>query len=294
MSIRLVCGERGTSGMAQRETEIMASCGVNVRRDDGPVINRCYHTKRSALPKEYFERVSHCYELEYIPWGEGHVITDGVDLPAVSGTVFFRRPNMKIHGILPYSSYGILLDSIPVDDLPLVSRFSTSHTISYFFQEIYASYLSSGENEEYKMRAAIYSIIYHLKENQNCVSQNRRSTSAQYHTERLNNLTRYINENLDQHLTLEDLARECDISPSFLCRLFKQVHGETVFSYLQSQRIQKAKKLLIETNKPIKEVCLSCGFENESYFYRTFKKCQRVTPTDFRRIHQQPFFDMSE
>ena len=72
------------------------------------------------------------------------------------------------------------------------------------------------------------------------------------------------------------------------------MHNETVFSYLQGQRIQKAKKLLIETNKPIKEVCLSCGFENESYFYRTFKKSQRVTPTDFRRVHQQPFFDTGE
>lgn len=276
--------------MALDEIEMKSNPDIDV----GPTINRCFHTKRSALPKEYFERVSCCYELEYIPWGEGHVITDGESLPAVAGTVFFRRPNMKIHGILPYSSYGILLDSIPVDDLPLVSRFSTSHTISYFFKEIYASYLSGGEHEQYKMKAAIYSIIYYLKENQNSNSGGRQSASAQYHKERLDKLTQYISTNLDQHLTLDDLARECDISPSFLCRLFKQVYGETVFSYIQALRIQKAKKLLIETNKPIKEVCLSCGFENESYFYRTFKQSQRVTPTDFRRIHQQPFFDMGE
>lgn len=268
--------------------------GFNSFCDSGPTINRCIHTKRSSLPKEYFERVSCCYELEYIPWGEGHVITDGEKLPAVAGTVFFRRPNMKIHGILPYSSYVILLDSIPVDDLPLISRFGTSHTISYFFKEIYASYLTGGEHEQFRMKAAIYSIIYHLKENQNSNACGRQSASAQYHKERLDNLTHFISENLDQHLILDDLARECDISPSFLCRLFKQVYGETVFSYIQSLRIQKAKKLLIETNQPIKEVCLSCGFENESYFYRTFKQSQRVTPTDFRRIHQQPFFDMGE
>lgn len=262
--------------------------------DAGPVVNRCFHTKRTALPKEYIERVSRCYELEYIPWGEGYIITDGVSLPAVAGTVFFRRPNMKIHGILPYSSYGILLDSIPVEDLPLVSRFSTSSTISYFFQEIYASYLSGNENEHLKMKAAIYNILYHLKENQNCAIRSRQSASVQYHAERLNHLTQFINDHLEQHLTLDSLSRECGVSPSFLCRLFKQVHNETVFSYLQGQRIQKAKKLLIETNKPIKEVCLSCGFENESYFYRTFKKSQRVTPTDFRRVHQQPFFDTGE
>lgn len=268
--------------------------GAEPRSNGDPVVKRCFHTKRSALPKEYFERISTCYELEYIPWGKGYVITDGEILPAVPGTVFFRRPNMKIHGILPYSSYGILLDTIPVDDLPLVSRFNASHTIYSFFQDIYASYLSGGENEHLKMKAAIYSIVYYLKENQNGVSSDRRSASVQYHSERLNELTNYINANLDQRLTLSDLSKECGISPSFLCRLFKQAYGETVFSYLQGQRIQKAKKMLIETSAPIKEVCFSCGFENESYFYRTFKKSQRITPTEFRRVHQKPFFDMSE
>ena len=143
-------------------------------------------------------------------------------------------------------------------------------------------------------KSGIYNILYHLKENQNCAIRSRQSASVQYHAERLNHLTQFINDHLEQHLTLDSLSRECGVSPSFLCRLFKQMHNETVFSYLQGQRIQKAKKLLIETNKPIKEVCLSCGFENESYFYRTFKKSQRVTPTDFRRVHQQPFFDTGE
>lgn len=257
-----------------------------------PVINRCFHTKQSELPEQYFERISQCYELEYIPWGRGAVITDGVRLPAVAGTVFFRRPGMKIHGILPYSSYGILMDSIVVEDLPLISSFASSHTISFLFQDVYASYLSSDPLEQLKMKADVLQIIYYLKASQSYQEKQKENTAIQYHLEQLNYLTEYIDARLASHITLEELARVCNISPSFLCRLFKQAFNETLFSYLNRRRMQEAKRLLIETTKPIKDICISCGFRNESYFYRAFKQSVQMTPSDFRKIHQQSFWGL--
>lgn len=255
-----------------------------------PVITRCFHTKQSELPDQYFERISHCYELEYIPWGRGAVITDGVHIPAVAGTVFFRKPGMKIHGILPYSSYGILMDSIAVEDLPLVSNFASSHTISFLFQDVYASYLSSDPLEQLKMKADVLQIIYYLKANQSYQEKQKENSAIQYHLEQLNYLTEYIDARLATHITLEELARVCNISPSFLCRLFKQAFNETLFSYLNRRRMQEAKRLLIETTKPIKDICICCGFRNESYFYRAFKQSVQMTPSDFRKIHQQSFW----
>ena len=261
---------------------------------NAPVIRRCFHTKRNALPKEYIERVSHCYELEYIPWGEGEVITEGEHLPAVAGTVFFRKPNMRIHGILPYSSTGILLDALPVEDLPYHSVFPTSHTIAYLFKEVYQGYLSGNPVEELRMKADVYNILYYLKNSENETRKVTESPAVHYHMASLEKLKRYIDQNLDRHLTLEEMAKHCSISPSFLCRLFKQAYGETVFSYLNRKRIQEARTLLIETEKPIKDICLSCGFANESYFYRAFRQTVHVTPTEFRRIHRQPFEDLSD
>ena len=255
-----------------------------------PVINRCFHVKKTALPERYSERVTGCYELEYIPWGEGWVITNGQRLPAAPGTVFFRKPGMRVHGILPYSSYGILMDSIPIEDLPLVSLFGVSHSIGFLFQDVYKSYLTGGHAENVKMMSDVMMILYYLISPSSVEKSHSESVSIQYHRERLDALTQYIDAHLDQHITLEELARTCNVSPSFLCRLFKQTYNETVFTYLNRLRIQRAKQLLIETDRPIKDICVSCGFGNESYFYRLFKRLVFVSPTEFRKNHQQPFF----
>ena len=288
---------RGFSRMQERRV----SC-VNEEKEElleqfgkiSPVITRCFYTKKSAMPEAYHERISRCYELEYIPWGEGWVMTDGEKLPAVSGTVFFRRPKMKIHGFLPYSSYGILMDDIPVTDLPLSCSFSVSHTIGFLFQDVYRNYLSDDPLGQLKMKADVLNIIYHMLDYQRSEEKRRGTISIQYHLERLKHLTEYIETNLAEHMTLDEMAAICSISPSFLCRLFKQAYNETIFSYLNRRRVQRAKSLLIETNKPIKDICTSCGFSNESYFYRTFKRTAQISPTDFRKLHRQPFGDMPD
>ena len=258
-----------------------------------PVINRCFCTKKNTMPAIYHERISHCYELEYITWGQGCVITDGEYIPAVGGTVFFRRPNMKIHGILPYTSYGILMDSFPVENVPLVCNFSASNSIAFLFQDVYQSYLSGTPLMQLKMKADIMNIIYYMLDYERNVQEQKETLSVRYHLEDLERLKRYMDENLSRRITLDELADLCNISPSFLCRLFKQAYYETVFSYLTRQRVQKAKHMLIETNNPIKDICMSCGFENESYFYRTFKRIVQMSPSCFRKIHRQPFDDMN-
>ena len=256
-----------------------------------PVIDRCFYTRKSALPEVYHKRVTHCYELEYIPWGEGYVMTDGEKLDAVAGTVFFRRPGMEIHGFLPYSSYGILLEDIPVVDLPTVSQFPPSHAIHALFQDVYKYYLSNDPLDQLRMKADVLNIIYHLMSFGKYEQKMKNAASAQYHMDRLEYLMEYIDKNLSQHMTLSELASICNISPGFLCRLFKQANNESLFSYINECRIQRARRLLIETNRPIKDICASCGFENESYFYRTFKRSMHVSPAGYRKIHRQPYED---
>ncbi len=259
-----------------------------------PVITRCFYIKKSTMPEAYRKRVTNCYELEYIPWGEGWVMTDGVKLPAVSGTVFFRKPKMELHGFLPYTSYGILMDDIPIEDLPLVCNFSVSDTISFLFQDVYKNYLSDDPLGQLKMKADVMNIVYHLLAYDRSEAERKETIPIQYHLERLQHLTDYIEANLEKQMKLEELAALCSISPSFLCRLFKQAYHETIFSYINRRRVQRAKAVLIETNRPIKDICVSCGFYNESYFYRTFKRAIQSSPTSFRKYHRQLFNSKEE
>ena len=263
-------------------------------QDISPIVNRCFYIKKSTMPEVYHERVSTCYELEYIPWGEGTVITDGEELPAVAGTLFFRKAGMRVHGILPYASYGILMDDIPVKNLPTVCRFEASHTVGFLFQEIYANYLKDEPLSHLKIKINIMNIIYHMLVYEQSKNQWKQTHAVQYHAGRLKYLTEYMELHLSDHMTLEELAAICNLSPGFLCRLFKQVYNEPIFSWLNRHRVQRAKSLLIETDKPIKDICITCGFNNESYFYRTFKRLTQMSPTSFRKIHRNPFDEITE
>lgn len=256
-----------------------------------PVINRCFYTRKSALPDEYQKRVTRCYELEYIPWGEGYIVANGTKYPAEAGTVFFRKPGIETQGFLPYSSYGILLDSIPVDDLPECSVFTQPHAVQALFQDVYKYYLSNDPLDQLRMKADVYNIIYCILKCERFESNPAGQAALRYHADRFEHLKEYIDKNLSRQMTLNELAQECSISPGFLCRLFKQSYNETLFSYINERRITEARRLLIETNRPIKDICVSCGFENESYFYRTFKRKTRLSPAGYRRMHRQPFAD---
>jgi AraC-like DNA-binding protein len=59
----------------------------------------------------------------------------------------------------------------------------------------------------------------------------------------------------------------------------------TPFEYLNNYRVEMASRALITTDKPITEIAFSCGFNDLSYFIKTFKKCKGITPKSFRNSH---------
>ena len=86
--------------------------------------------------------------------------------------------------------------------------------------------------------------------------------------------------------SLGELAEEVGLSKNFLCAAFKEIIGDTVFSFIHEKRIEKAKAMLIETRSSIEEIAHSCGFENISYFYRMFKKYTEVSPSNYRQHYR--------
>ncbi len=93
---------------------------------------------------------------------------------------------------------------------------------------------------------------------------------------------KYIKENYKNEITLEDIAREVNISPHYFSKLFKDEVGENFIDYITSLRIQKSKELLSENNLSIKEICFEIGYGDPNYFSRIFKRIVGVTPTDYK------------
>ncbi|MBB6632980.1 helix-turn-helix domain-containing protein [Cohnella thailandensis] len=96
-------------------------------------------------------------------------------------------------------------------------------------------------------------------------------------------VVRYLNEHYDETVKLGEIASRFYISPYHLSRAFREVTGFTFSDYLQLTRVKEAQRQLVETDLPIAEIAVSCGFDNFSHFGKTFKKITRQSPRDYRK-----------
>ena len=92
---------------------------------------------------------------------------------------------------------------------------------------------------------------------------------------------------IDQHylepLTLKIMAKHCGFSESYLSKTFKRVIGKSIVDHLIDRRIQTAMMLLSNTSAKVMDIALDSGFEELTYFNRTFKKRVGLSPREFRQ-----------
>lgn len=93
----------------------------------------------------------------------------------------------------------------------------------------------------------------------------------------------YVNKNIENEITLNDVANYVGISPVYFSQLFKQQTGENFSEYLTRIRIDLAKRLLEDTNLKIYEVAYKAGFSQPQYFIKVFKEVVGMTPLDYRK-----------
>ena len=97
----------------------------------------------------------------------------------------------------------------------------------------------------------------------------------------------YIDANYDKPITLADVAKASHLSISRLAHIFKEQMGITIIDYLTSVRIERAKQLLLATDQNCTEICFEVGYNNQSYFTRTFKGLVGMTPRPFWARNQR-------
>ena len=83
-------------------------------------------------------------------------------------------------------------------------------------------------------------------------------------------------------MSLNTVAAQVNISPSYFSTIFSGETGQTFVEYLTELRIEKAKQLLATASYSIKEICLGVGYSDPNYFSRIFKKVTGQTPTEYR------------
>lgn len=92
----------------------------------------------------------------------------------------------------------------------------------------------------------------------------------------------FVQARFDQEITIEDMAREAGMSTAHFSRMFKQVLGDSPYQFVMDYRVEQAKKMLADRERPLIEIALACGFADQPHFNRVFKRLTGQTPREFR------------
>lgn len=102
--------------------------------------------------------------------------------------------------------------------------------------------------------------------------------------ERADQVRAYLDQNFNQDLDMNAVARAAALSPFYLTRIFKQRYGVPPYRYLIGLRIRHASELLRESSLSVTQVCHRSGFNSLSHFITTFRHHTGMSPSQYRRM----------
>lgn len=105
--------------------------------------------------------------------------------------------------------------------------------------------------------------------------------TAFHHVLQFKKVLSYIEEHYTEHIALEDLAKIAGMNPKYFCRFFREMSYRTPIDYVNYYRIERACEQLSTSNTTIIEAALNCGYNDISYFIKTFRKYKGLTPKQY-------------
>jgi len=98
----------------------------------------------------------------------------------------------------------------------------------------------------------------------------------------IQSILRYIADNYDQKITIEDVAEVTGLHPNYAMKLFNQVMKISIKQYINKLRLQHAQALLVDTYNPVLNIAFEAGFGSVSRFYDVFQREFKMTPQQYR------------
>ncbi len=109
-------------------------------------------------------------------------------------------------------------------------------------------------------------------------------TPSDYY-ERINRVTRYIREHLDEPLNRDELAARAGFSVSHFHRIFTAYVGENIAAYVRRARMERAARQLLGGRTQVTDIALACGYDTHSAFGKAFKQTFGISPSEFRELN---------
>ena len=272
-------------------------------------IDSCVTNKYFAIAHLFFEEktmnvhIHNCYEIYYSISGGKQFLIDNKTYKIEPGDLFFinqyeshylSQIDQNEHERIVISIHPDFLRSLSTEKTELDYCFhhrepGFSHRISLdksrqqkFMYYIHKITGLSGYGEDILERLAFTELMVFFNKEFNTGVQKLEDTNqftCQY-DQQVNDILQYINANINEPITIGQLAENFYLSKSFICRIFKQSTGTTVNKYLTARRISIAKALLSE-GASVNEVYEQCGFLDYSTFLKSFTKTVGLSPKKY-------------
>lgn len=97
----------------------------------------------------------------------------------------------------------------------------------------------------------------------------------------------FINNNYERNITLGDISRYVFLSRSYFAKAFKDIKGISPIHYLLKIRVERARELLMHTNRKVLHIAYDVGFSNQQRFNVIFKKYTGMTPIQYRKLYRK-------
>lgn len=103
------------------------------------------------------------------------------------------------------------------------------------------------------------------------------------HRDKIKTILSYVDKHYAEEISIEEIAQLCYYSKSYFMKFFKEIMGISFVAYLNDFRLEAAANMLRASDDNILEIASACGFDNLSYFNRSFKKKYGMTPGKYRK-----------
>ena len=238
---------------------------------------------------------NHChpwYEILYIIKGEGRFIIDGREYPIRPNTLFLLSPFVYQHiefdeGCTAYERQVLFF--MPSDLTEMSNDILTSTLDHKSGAEIF--YSPEAVTPKIISNLGRYNELFDMSDMQKCafaqvllseliiyISMTHADEQPEKNANLAVHVVDYINQNLLNNVSLDELSRKFFVSKFYLCRAFKKHNGISVHGYINQKRITYAKHL-IDSGESASTAAYKVGFGDYSAFYRAYVKILGVSPT---------------
>lgn len=217
----------------------------------------------------------------YVTYGNEKIYVQKGDIAVININMIH---SVSSNGTLEY--YCLIIDNdflksngINCDKYDYESRIC-SQTLNNLYAETVSAIVTRDELREPLVKAALLRLMVYLTKNHADTAKHNQGQASNT-GESIRLAIGYIRSHIFNKLTLDEVAEEVGLSKYHFSREFKKATGMTVVSYINTVRCTNARKLLLKNEYSIHDIAIKCGFENDSYFSKTFKKHIGLLPSDF-------------